>query len=200
MNFDLQYDSFDVFPKVKIVLFSYTDSVYFHAENFCHDYSFWSSHCHNATNVQKYTHATQCSSYDKTKSIEELGNDCSKSWQIQTYQNQKPYCPNSTNEEECSNKGVNYFYCPLSKTCIDRDKLCDGAVHCIIGEDESFEHCRNEFSVMFPKSATVQCIDASKPFYNITIKATPCNGLIECTNGEDEGWYCKSTLVSFFII
>ena len=112
----------------------------------------------------------------------------------------KPNCPNSANEEECSNKGDNYFYCHLSKTCIDRDKLCDGIVHCIRGEDESFERCRNEFSVMFPKSATVQCIDASKPFYNITIKATPCNGLIECTNGEDESWYCKSTLVSFLKI
>lgn len=61
------------------------------------------------------------------------------------------------------------------------DKKCDGIVHCIEGDDESFEICKNEY----PKEATIQCIE-NRLGYDIIIKATPCNGVKECRDGSDE--------------
>ena len=119
------------------------------------------------------------------------------SWEPYTI---KPNCPNSANEEECLNKGDNYFYCHLSKTCIGRDKLCDGIVHCIMGEDETLKNCTDlddDLSETFPPNANEKCIDPSKPGYNIPILAIRCNGEAECKNSEDEShWYCSKTQVS----
>ena len=163
--------------------------------DFCNDYSFWRAHCHNGSNIDKYTHATQCSSY-QTKSIEELGIDCSNSWKPINL----PNCPNSANKEDCSEKGDKYFYCHLSKTCIDRDKLCDGIVHCIMGEDETLKNCTesgDDLSEIFPPNANEKCIDQSKPGYDIPILAIRCNGDVECKNSEDEShWYCSKSQVS----
>ena len=118
------------------------------------------------------------------------------SWEPYTI---KPNCPNSANEKECLNEGDNHFYCHLSKTCIDRDKLCDGVVHCIKGEDETFKNC-SDLDVLkgkFPPNANEKCNDSSKPAYDIPIFAIRCNGDVECKNSEDEShWYCSKTQVS----
>ena len=59
--------------------------------------------------------------------------------------------------------------------------MCDGVVHCLFGEDETFEQCQKTF----PKEATITCQENRA--YDITIKAIPCNGGIpECRDGSDE--------------
>ena len=63
------------------------------------------------------------------------------------------------------------------------DKVCDGIVHCYFGEDEADETCKKVFS--FPEVATIECIE-NRFGYNITIKAIPCDGVLECRNGIDE--------------
>ena len=123
--------------------------------------------------------------------MEQLGNECTNSWYPPIQQN----CPNSSNEEECSKKGDNYFYCYLSKTCIDWDKLCDGVVHCIMGEDETLKNCTD--TAQYPPNAKEKCSDSSKPWYDIPILAIHCDGLVECKYGEDENhWFCNTSQVS----
>ena len=74
------------------------------------------------------------------------------------------------------------YFCPMSMKCIPQKYVCDGAIQCIEGDDESFELCKDTF----PESATITCLESDRPFYNITIKATPCDGIVECRSGEDE--------------
>ena len=67
------------------------------------------------------------------------------------------------------------------------ENMCDGVVHCIEGEDEADETCEGLLS--FPEEATITCIE-NRLGYDITIKATPCDGFKECRNGFDE-YYCE---------
>ena len=160
----------------KIILISYIVT-----SDFCFDYSYWNdtNKCYNGTDSDEYTHARLCSAYDKSKSIADLGNDCSESrW----YEEQIKYfaenCPNSSNETQCKDPN---FYCNFSKSCIEDSKKCDGIKHCIYGEDESIETCDGTF----PESATVECVEPNQPFDDIWIKAVRCNGITECKNGEE---------------
>ena len=60
-----------------------------------------------------------------------------------------------------------------------RFKKCDGSVHCIFGEDEEFENCKDTF----PEEATIICIENRLQY---DIKAVPCDGIQECRDGSDE--------------
>ena len=63
------------------------------------------------------------------------------------------------------------------------EKKCDGIFHCLYGEDEHFELCKNAF----PKEATIECIENRLPgTIDVTIMATPCDGILECRDGSDE--------------
>ena len=62
------------------------------------------------------------------------------------------------------------------------EKKCDGVVHCIKGEDENFETCKDTY----PEEATITCIEDRPIGYDIWIKAVPCNGIKECRSREDE--------------
>ena len=80
-------------------------------------------------------------------------------------------------------------------------KLCDGIVHCIEGEDETFDACQDTF----PKEATIKCIENRTIGVDIMIMAIPCDGIYECRNEEDED--CKisgiifwSILIFFYVI
>ena len=102
------------------------------------------------------------------------------------------YCPNSIqNSSDCL-----HFFCSKSKTCVENDKTCDGICHCMYCEDESFEElCENTF----PEAATIKCIEANRSSdINITILATPCNGVRECLNINDEN--CQSEMYITAII
>ena len=77
------------------------------------------------------------------------------------------YCPNK--DKSC--EGYDHFSCNNSKTCIPKgdlfdmnklgnffltnqiisEKTCDGIFHCLYGEDEQFELCKDTF----PKEATI---------------------------------------------
>lgn len=61
--------------------------------------------------------------------------------------------------------------------------MCDGIFHCLYGEDEHFELCKDTF----PKEATIQCVERRLPgTIDVTIMAIPCDGIIECRDGRDE--------------
>ena len=74
------------------------------------------------------------------------------------------------------------------------EKMCDGLFHCIYGEDESLETCRK----FYPEEATIECIENRLDGINLTIMATPCNGIRECRNGIDE--QCEISVVYFWSI
>ena len=63
------------------------------------------------------------------------------------------------------------------------EKTCDGIFHCLYGEDEQFEECKDTF----PKEATIECIENRLPgTIDVTILAIPCDGIVECRDGSDE--------------
>ena len=63
------------------------------------------------------------------------------------------------------------------------DKTCDGIFHCLYGEDEEFQLCKDTF----PKEATIECVENRLPgTIDITIMAIPCDGIHECRDGIDE--------------
>ena len=63
------------------------------------------------------------------------------------------------------------------------EKTCDGIFHCLYGEDEQFELCKDTF----PKEATIKCTENRLPgTIDVTIMATPCDGILECRDGSDE--------------
>ena len=63
------------------------------------------------------------------------------------------------------------------------EKTCDGIFHCLYGEDEQFELCKDTF----PKEATIECIENRLPgTIDVTIMGTPCDGIVECRDGRDE--------------
>ena len=46
-------------------------------------------------------------------------------------------------------------------------------MNCKYAEDESFDLCKSTF----PDGATVYCLEADRPFYQIWIYAVPCDGI-----------------------
>ena len=101
---------------------------------------------------------------------------------------------NST-QESCEQKSKYFdmsktYFCEKSKMCYlhyeGLDIECDGFVHCPHGEDEDFVTCKEKKS-LFPKNAIIEC--QNKYFPNVTILATRCNNVTECSNESDER-YC----------
>ena len=82
----------------------------------------------------------------------------------------------------CENK--NEYFCPISKECIPKKWLCDGAIQCKKGDDEDFKLCEKTF----PNNiATITCVENDRPDdLDIMIKAIPCNGIQGCKDGSDE--------------
>ena len=72
-------------------------------------------------------------------------------------------------KETCSEKSPLWVneeshFCEKSKTCIPKSLICDGAVHCVYGDDEDFGLCRDTF----PEGATFECLQANtSSHYNI---------------------------------
>ena len=74
-----------------------------------------------------------------------------------------------------------FLQCTMSWTCrtciLDQyyiiffivflEKLCDGVVNCLFGEDEGYGICKDQN--VFPADATIECVE-DRPGYNITIK------------------------------
>ena len=170
----------------------------------------------------EYTYARRCSIYE---SYTNPVGDCSQynhSFVPQTSDGYRYFCVNSFVQEFkdlidynfdtsatlpclntkvlCLELGKDYYHCPKSETCIRREKLCDGIVHCLNGDDEDFALCSDTFSY----GATILCEEANRGEYSILIFATPCDNKRECNNGEDED-FCheleviKSTVQLVFI-
>ena len=55
-------------------------------------------------------------------------------------------------------------------------------MHCIEGEDETFETCNH----LYTEEATINCNERPKGRYDIRDMAIPCNNITECLNGMDE--------------
>lgn len=82
------------------------------------------------------------------------------------------------------------------------DKVCDGIVHCLYGEDEEDATCENQLK--FSEAATVECIE-NRLNYDLKIKAFPCNGIKECRDNSDEDcenkkWILYSILIALGVI
>ena len=99
---------------------------------------------------------------------------------------------------ECGTKdSSNYVTVPCKsdkRLCIRPDEVCDGIPHCPGGTDEDLNDCEQ----YFPTSATLNCTKPGNIGNNITIqiKATICNGIKECSNGEDELECIDKTLIT----
>ena len=171
-----------VFNTAIKIIFSYPDSA-----GLCEDFSFWNDS--NICYKFKYkfnSYAKWCSIYNTTKSIGELGDECSFfEYSYSSGAESKPNCPDRP-DIPCYAPD---FYCQTSKTCIKKKNICDGIIHCIKGEDESLEACMDVFDERFNASARVICSEANRTTNDFWIKAIPCNGIVECKNGIDEGWW-----------
>ena len=66
------------------------------------------------------------------------------------------------------------FYCHKSRTCVPKSYKCDGSVNCLHGEDEELEECKSTFS----EGATLECEEAYRPGFSITVYAVPCDGIV----------------------
>ena len=152
--------------------------------SFCNDFSFWSNKkCYNDEQAKDYTTARHCKTYSK-------------------YDNYTINFVNHT-EELCSQisklLNTDTFYCKKSKSCIKKSWICDGSEHCIYGEDEDFNLCKNTF----PESANFKCLEANRTLWNVTIYATPCDGIVECKDGSDEhscSWSWQYTFIPISIL
>ena len=154
------------------------------------DYSFWKvpvngvAKCYNGLTSPDFTYARQC--------FANLSDDSSTSCIV------GDYCPNSVhNSSDCA-----HFFCSKSKTCVEYDKTCDGICHCMYCEDETFEGLCED---TFPEAATIKCVEANRSsVINITILATPCNGVRECLNINDENcqseMYITNIIMMFFFL
>ena len=133
--------------------------------SFCSDYSFWN---HTECTGGNYTAARTCKT-DGNSFGNETEQSCSEKYQIGI--------------DQFGNKIFEKaFYCKGSNTCIPYSYTCDGAVNCRDAEDESFELCHK----FFPEGATIECKEANRTQYNISIYATACDGIMECKDGKDE--------------
>ena len=165
----------------------------------CQDYSFWSNitlswnnTCISDPNSDTYPIVRKCIAHQK------------ENIQIEHCKSHLDTCPNSTkNEKDCEENGK--FFCKMSKSCIDQTKTCDGIVHCIGAEDEDFNLCHQASKSIFPETATIPCNEIGRGSYNIKILATPCNGVLECSDGSDEedceqNWKILGTFIGFIFV
>ena len=97
----------------------------------------------------------------------------------------------------CSNP--NYFTCSKSGVCIHPELLCDGHPQCEFGEDEAISTCLDiwfHYKIV-SRSATLEC--SSRQYPGSPILATPCDGIVECLNFEDE-LSCQNQTLSYYLL
>ena len=71
--------------------------------------------------------------------------------------------------------------------------MCDGIANCPNAEDESLGLCENK---RFSPLDVVEC-EKKDSIVTINIKATKCDGTIECKSGEDEAFCSLPSWISF---
>ena len=102
----------------------------------------------------------------------------------------------------CSNE--DYFQCRLSGFCLHPSLLCDGHTQCPFAEDENIDICFERWVglKLVSSFASLKCSSSRYPGTNIL--STPCDGIVECSDGKDES-HCKdhsiaTTLLMFSCI
>ena len=80
--------------------------------------------------------------------------------------------------------------------CINPDEECDGVVQCPGGSDEDLSKCDK----YFPPTAEVECQKQVGNNISIKIKATKCNGIVECDDNKDETDCQDFTSLTYLIL
>ena len=102
----------------------------------------------------------------------------------------------------CHHARANYVPCQEGGLnndgiCIYPEEVCDGIPQCPNATDESLDKCQNYFS----NATKIQC-DRPNIGNGITIPtlAIRCNGIIECSNGEDEANCHLSNIILYAVL
>ena len=151
-------------------------------------------------NKALYPYARKCHAHNNYKNkslpITDKDNYCGKYKNYELHPTNEKFldiCPNTTTSETDCKESSGMFFCKHSKSCIDKDKKCNGIVNCIYAEDEDWEECKTLFE--FEETATIECYQTNRHEpYNFLIRATPCNG--EC---KDENCNTNQIVLIVFI-
>ena len=96
--------------------------------------------------------------------------------------------------QNCTKESI---FCNNTKVdiCLEKTEVCDGVAHCPDAEDEDLNKCSHTFAA----SANFICnkTDTSTDF-KFLIRATPCDGVSECRNNEDEA-DCDDQILFVFL-
>ena len=102
-----------------------------------------------------------------------------------------PGCTSCTNET--------YFQCSLSGLCLHPDMQCDGHSQCPFAEDENLNVCFERWvgAKLVSQYASLKCSGTRHPGMNIL--SIPCDGIVECSDGQDEA-HCKSNSIGSYLL
>ena len=90
----------------------------------------------------------------------------------------------------CSSRSNDLYCYANSDICYLEEENCDGIAQCPLAEDEDINSCP------FPDFATMTCNKTNtNPNFKFLIKATQCDGIVECRNKEDEKNFGREKII-----
>ena len=106
------------------------------------------------------------------------------------------------NPEECQCNSY-YFPCRINDTlqCIHPELVCDGHAACDNSEDEVLTpDCIEKLTKLktIKPEATKVCTSPMYSKKKMQTVGVACDGVVECLNGEDEGWLCTNYKWPFY--
>ena len=139
---------------------------------------------------------------DKSDQVFEVDTVCSeKLGEVKRNQCQDSCAEKEDNCQACSNP--NYPRCSINNIlhCIHPDLVCDGHAACDDAKDEELTFkCIDKLtkSNAIKPEATVICTSKMYEDKQMKTVAVACNGVVECADGEDEGWLCTNSSIPVY--